>query len=114
MSVRTIRLGDEIRDVLARCFVGEQLRDPRLQGVSITHVRVTADLQSANVYYRLFDPTRQEEAKNGLYSCAGYLRKTMAEKVKIRKIPELHFFYDKSIEEGSNIESLLEKIRKES
>lgn len=114
MGLRTLRLADEIRDLLASCFVGDRLRDPRLQGISITHVRLSGDLQQATVFFRVFDPSKLPEIEVALKSCAGYLRTSLSAHIKIRKLPELRFRYDESVEEGAKIESLLEKINKDS
>jgi len=111
MSSRQERLGEQIRDVLAACFTGEKLNDPRIGGVTLTHVRLTADLQLASVYYRLFDSQSKEAAKDGLESCKGFLKKSLSRELKTRRIPELRFFYDESVETGARIENLLASIR---
>ena len=113
MGLRTLRLADEIRDLLASCFVGDRLRDPRLQGISITHVRLSGDLQQATVFFRVFDPSKLADVEVALRNCAGYLRSTLSAGIQIRKLPELRFRYDESIEEGAKIEALLEKITKD-
>lgn len=121
MGIRQDRLADEIRDILARCFQGGQMNDPRLENLTITAVKLTGDLQHAYVYYRIMYPEDQgvkdlppeilEKAARGLQSAASFLRKKVADAVKLRRIPEIHFRYDESIEYGSHIESLLGKIR---
>lgn len=113
MGLRQERLSDEIRDLLAMCFQGGQLSDPRLKDVTITAVKATADLQIAKVYFRVYADSSQEEAKKGLESASGYLRKRLAEGLDVRRVPELKFFYDESIEHASNIEGLLEQLRKD-
>ncbi len=113
MGIRQIRLGDEIRDVLARCFMGHQLEDPRLGGVVITHVKLTGDLQLATVYFRIIDEeaTTQEQVLKGLDSCKGFLKKILASEIKLRRVPELRFLFDTSIEYGSLIEGLISKTK---
>jgi ribosome-binding factor A len=110
MGLRQERLADEIRDVLAGCFAGGQLRDPRLEGVSITAVKLSGDLQVASVYFRIYGEATAasvQAIKGGLESAAGHLRKKLADSFEIRRVPTLRFFFDESIETGSRIEKLL-------
>ena len=111
MGLRQERLADEIRDILAQCFQGGKMADPRLQAVTITAVKVTADLQISTVYYRVYEGADSSKAQAGLESAAGYLRKQLANQLEVRRVPELKFFYDESIEHASNIEGLLQKLR---
>ncbi len=121
MGIRQDRLADEIRDILGRCFQGGQMNDPRLENLTITAVKLTGDLQHAYVYFRVMYPGPQEDgslppeilikAEKGLKSASSFLRKRVADGVKLRRIPEIHFRYDESVEYGSHIESLLGKIR---
>lgn len=111
--MRKIRLADEVRDVLAQCFMGHQLEDPRLDGVVITHVKLSSDLQLASVYFRIIDEEhlKQETVLKGLDSCKGFLKKALSSKIKLRRVPDMKFYYDTSIEYGSHIESLLSKTK---
>ena len=112
MSVRKERVADEIRDVLGRAFTGDEMRDPRVSSVTITSVKISPDLQVATVYFRLMDQdASQEEAKEGLERAAGFLRSKLAKQVELRRVPNLRFFFDESIERGSRIEDLLNSIK---
>ncbi|MBM4250470.1 MAG: 30S ribosome-binding factor RbfA [Deltaproteobacteria bacterium] len=113
MGLRQARLADEMRDVLAATFTGGQLSDPRVAGVTITAVKLSADLQLATVYFRIYGegPERTApDAAAGLKSATGFLRRVLADAFDIRRVPNLRFFYDESIERGSKIESLLAQI----
>lgn len=113
MRIRIERMGNQLRDILSECFTGDQLRDPALDGVSITYVRISADLQIAKVYYRIYDDNKVEDAKKGLDRCKGFLKKYVAMNMEIRRIPELIFYYDESVEVGARIENLLQKIKED-
>ena len=91
--------------------MGNQMRDPRLEGVAITHVKVSADLQLATVYFRLYNQEHKDQAKTGLERSKSFLRKHLAQNLKLRRVPELRFFYDESVEHGSRIEALLDQIK---
>lgn len=111
MGIRQERLADEIRDLLAVNLVGGKMSDPRLGDVTVTSVRLSADLQIAYVYFRIMAGDDQlPQVQRGLESAAGYLRNRLAESLDIRRVPALKFFYDKSIEHGARIEELLTKI----
>ncbi len=111
MGLRQERLADEIRDLIAVCFMGGQMSDPRLDNVNITAVKLTGDLQLASVYYRVIgDDVAVKEAQKGLHSASGFLRHRLAEALEIRRIPSLRFFHDESVERGSRIEGLLARL----
>lgn len=112
MGLRQERLADQIRDIIACCFLGDTLQDPRLQGVTITHVKVSPDLQFASVYFRLFDQQGIAAAQKSLVHCRGLFRRKIAEGIKMRRVPDLRFFYDESIERGAHIEALIRQINK--
>ncbi len=112
MGLRQTRLADEIRDVLGTAFQGGNMRDPRLEDVTITAVKLTADLQLASVYFRLYGDNTDERlagVQKGLESATSFLRRRIADAVDLRRVPNLRFFYDESIERGSRIEELLAK-----
>ena len=111
LGMRKDKLADELRDILASCFQAGNINDPRLAGVTITKVKLTADLMLASVYYRLYKPEEQEIAHEGLQHCKGYLRNKIAQATSLRRVPELRFFFDESIEKQEEIERLLAKAR---
>ena len=111
MGLRKDRLADEIRDIVGACFRGGIMSDPRLEGVTITAVKLSGDLQNASVYYRVYSDDNIESSGKGLKSAAGFFRKKLADALEIRRVPELRFYYDKSIEHGSRIEELLMRAR---
>jgi ribosome-binding factor A len=110
MSIRQDRMADEIRDIVASCFAGGQMQDPRLQHVTITAVKISPDLQYATVYFRTMPGEDIDTAKRGLDRAAGFFRARLAEALDVRRVPVLKFFYDESIEHGARIEDLLNKI----
>ena len=114
MSIRKERLADEIRDIVGSACSGGQLSDPRLGGVSITAVKLSPDLQIATVYFRNFDDKIQvDDVKRGLESASGVFRKKLAEVLDVRRMPNLRFFFDESLERASRIENLLKQTRTE-
>jgi len=111
-SLRKTRLADQIRDVVAECFLGGNMQDPRLESVTITAAAVSPDLQIAKIYYRLYEVTDKKiaEAQKGLESAAGFLKRRLASEIDVRRIPELKFFYDESIERAQRVDEILSKL----
>jgi ribosome-binding factor A len=111
---RSDRVGDLIRKEIAVMLLGE-IRDPRVALVTITKVSVTDDLQQAKVYFTtLGDEDERGEALKGLQSASGFIKRTLAQRVSLRRIPSIRFTYDSSIEYGDHIEQLIERARGES
>lgn len=110
MSIRQDRMADEIRDIVASCFTGGRMSDPRLQNVTITAVKISPDLQIASVYFRIMPGEDIAKAQKGLERATGFFRARLAESLDVRRTPNLRFFYDESVEHGAKIEDLLTKI----
>ncbi len=111
MNSRPERLGDQVRAELCT-LLQRSIRDPAVQLVTVTHVRMSRDLQHARVYYTTLgdSPTRRETAQ-GLRRAAPYLRSQLGRRVRVRRVPELTFVYDESIERESRIAQVLEELR---
>ncbi|MCP3676714.1 MAG: 30S ribosome-binding factor RbfA [Deltaproteobacteria bacterium] len=108
---RSDRVGDLIRKEIAVMLLGD-IRDPRVALVTITKVSVSDDLQQAKVYFTtLGDEDERGEALKGLQSASGFIRRTLAQRVSLRRIPSIRFTYDSSIEYGDHIEQLIERAR---
>jgi ribosome-binding factor A len=110
MGLRQDKIADQIRDVIASCLTGGQMRDPRLESVTVTAVQVTADLQNAKVYFRVYEDRLRSDAENAMRSAGGFFRKKLAHELDVRRVPELAFYYDESIENAARIETLLGEI----
>ncbi|HHS97927.1 MAG TPA: 30S ribosome-binding factor RbfA [Chloroflexi bacterium] len=89
-----------------------QVNDPRLSMVTITGVEVTPDTRRADVYITaLGGPDVKEEVLDGLQSAAGFLRRELGHRIRLRNTPELVFHWDESFEHGERIDLLLEQIK---
>lgn len=110
-SQRPLRVGEELRHALARIFERGELRDPDLQGVTVTvtEVRVSPDLKNATAYVMPLGGTHAAEVLAALRRCAPFLRKALAREVPLRYAPALAFALDTSFEYASRIDALLHK-----
>lgn len=111
MSFHINRLESQIQRTLSIVMLREA-RDEKFSQVTITRVILTKDLSSAtclfSTLHELKDPKAMIQSLNNLNP---FLRKAIAENVKMRKIPELRFKYDNSFEAGNRIDRILEKIK---
>jgi ribosome-binding factor A len=88
-----------------------KIKDPRLDMVTITDVVVTPDASRADVYFSaLGGEEAQENARKGLKSAAGYLRRELGRELRLRNVPELVFHYDRSVERGERISAILDEL----
>jgi len=111
---RQHRVADQVQRELSD-IVQRRVKDPRLAGVTITGARVSPDFSYADVhFYRLGgDQDALQEAKEGLESAGGFIRRELASRLKIRHTPELRFHLDESIDYGDHIEALISQIHEE-
>ena len=106
---RSRRVGEQIQRELAE-LVQRELKDPRLGMVTISAVEVTKDLSVAKVFFTVLNPGHDvKETQQGLTHAGGFLRRELAHRMKLRVVPELRFFYDSSIENGSRLSALIDK-----
>lgn len=92
-------------------IISNEVKNPNIKFVTITAVDVTNDLSYAKVYFTTL--TDEKETLNGLKSAKGFIRKTLADRVSLRHIPELEFIYDESIEYGKKIEEKIKEIHED-
>lgn len=100
----------EINDILRK-----NVKDPRVQNITITDVRVTGDLQQATIYYSLLSDlaSDQQKAQTGLEKAKGLIRKELAQRLSLYKTPELIFERDESVQYGNHIDELIRKLNQE-
>ena len=99
----------EISDILAR-----EVHDPGVGFVTITRVSLTADLQIARVYYTTMasGPARKDTAR-ALQRATPFVRRQLAGRLGLRRMPELEFRFDQSIEHQARIEELIHEIHEQ-
>lgn len=109
-SRRSHRVADLVREELSKLLLMEA-HDPELRKVTITEVQMPSDLRSARVYHSCLggEPERERGAE-ALDRASGYLRREIGRRCKLRFAPELHFFADRSLEQGARIEEILGEV----
>jgi ribosome-binding factor A len=108
---RADRVSGLIQETLSD-LLKKSIHDPRLQMVTITKVKMSADLKLARIYFAIYgDDKKSEDAAKGFESARGFIKRILARKLGLRYMPDLKFFYDDSLDYGSHIDQLLEKIK---
>ena len=106
-SARASKLAQRIKVVVAE-GLRSRVKDPRVEGITVTDARVTNDLQHATIYYTVLgDETATSEAKIGLERAKGVLRAEVGKNITVRLTPTLEFVADVIPENASNLEALL-------
>jgi ribosome-binding factor A len=109
---RSARIADQIQRELAE-LVRLELRDPRVGMITLTGVELSRDQSHAKVFFTVLGPaTAAELALEGLQRAAGFLRSQLAHRLTTRKVPELHFEYDQSVERGMRLSRLIDEAVK--
>ncbi len=114
MTHRIERVNNLIRREVSE-LIQRQLRDPRLDDfVTVTQVTTSPDLKYAKVFVSCISGKQEEEKTLGvLNAAAGFLRTELAKNLKLRRIPELSFCWDDSIEHGDHILRLIDQVSSE-
>ena len=110
-SPRTARVARQILHDLAE-IIEREIKDPRAGMITLTSVQVTPDLHTAKVYFsRMGAPAEREEAKRVLDHAAGFLRRELGARLRLRYVPELRFYIDDSLDVSERINELLDRDR---
>ena len=108
MSQRRIeRLAEEIREEVA-AIIARGLKDPRIGFVTVTRVALTPDLRTAHVNVGVLgDQAERDKTLKGLRQAAGFVRRELGQRVRMRHTPELVFHYDAGLDATDRIAELL-------
>lgn len=110
---RTDRISEEIKKELSSII--RELKDPRIPMMtSVVSVHVTNDLRYAKAYISVMGTGEEKKAAiKGLMSAAGFIRREIGNRIKLRCVPEFTFTEDSSIEYGAHINELLNQLNNE-
>lgn len=106
---RPQRVAEQIREEVSQIILGE-MRDPRIGLVTVTDVKVSADLRHARVFVGVLGSDEQvADSLAALKAGAGFIRHELSTALRLRYTPELHFVYDETIRTAARIEELLKE-----
>lgn len=109
-NIKIGRLSEDIKNELAILF--RELKDPRVSKMlSIIKVDLSNDLSYCKVYVSAIEGSEQtEKSVEGLVAAAGFIRREMSSRLKMRKMPEFRFVADNSIEYSANINKIIKEL----
>ncbi|MDY5982183.1 MAG: 30S ribosome-binding factor RbfA [Anaeroplasma sp.] len=110
MGISLARLESNALRELA-LILRQDAKNKHLSNVTVTEVRITNDLSYMTIYYTFYQG-KEENYQKALEDCKGYLRSTLAKKLNARKMPELIFKRDTSLDYGNHINDLIVGIHK--
>jgi ribosome-binding factor A len=94
-------------------IINSKLKDPRIGFVTITDVKLSPDYHYLDIFVSIMGEERvRNDSMKGLNQCEGFIKKNLKERFRLRTIPDIKFIYDKSIEYGLKITSILENLKK--
>lgn len=109
-SRRVLKAAEAIREVVGMAILAD-LKDPRIQGVTVTKVEVSPDMRQAKVYVSIMgDDAAQNLCLHGLQSSAGYLQQKIAKRIDTRYTPRIIFHLDMGVKKSIAIARMLEGI----
>lgn len=109
---RAQRVSEALREELGE-MIAYELSDPRIGELAVTEVLVSPDMKHAQVRLHLLDDSKQmRETVQALEGARHYLRRHIAERLNLFRVPELHFEADTSTGNGTRIDHLMKRIRR--
>ena len=107
---RAIRVAQVVKAEIADLLT-KGMKDPRVGFVSIMEVRMSPDLRYANVYVSMYGTDKEmRDSMVGLKNSAGWVRKQLGKKLRLRLTPEVRFFKDTTLEEVFHLEEVFKEL----
>ena len=115
MTQRMERVAGEIREILGEIVARQEIKDPRVRGTGIitfTHVHMSGDLRSAKAFFTVhgMDDESLERVRQGLMRAASFVRRRIAERLRLKSTPALTFDVDRVFEQEAHIDALLREV----
>jgi ribosome-binding factor A len=109
-SRRVLKAAEAIREVVSMAILTD-LRDPRIEGVTVTYVEVSPDMRLAKVHVSIMgDAAQQRLCLHGLRSSAGYLQNKISERIDTRYTPRIRFELDEGVKKSLAISQMLQEL----
>lgn len=109
-SRRVLKAAQAIREVVSMAILTE-LRDPRIQNVTVTYVEVSADMRAAKVHVSVMgDEAKQQLSLHGLQNASGFLQQKIGQRIDTRYTPRLKFVLDKGVKHSIEVTRILNEV----
>ncbi|MGE0039905.1 MAG: 30S ribosome-binding factor RbfA [Vicinamibacterales bacterium] len=113
LSHRIERISEQIREELSQMLATE-VSDPGIGLVTLTRVKVTGDLSLARAYWTIMgDQVEQKKTAQALARATPFIRRLLAGRLTLRRVPEVQFIYDKSVAAQDRVEQILMELHAE-
>lgn len=109
MSVKIDRLNNIFVEQISQ-ILRTEIKDERIHFVTVTAVKITNDLSFAKVYVTILDDKMRDSMLKQLNKASNFIERELSKRVEVRKMPNITFVYDESIEYATNIENIIESI----
>lgn len=112
-GVRADRVAEQLRQLLAEALARD-VHDPGIGFVTLTRAKVSPDLQQARIYYAVMGTDAQRrETQRALERAAPFLRRRIAQGMRLRRVPEIRFEFDRTVEHQDRVEQILQDLADE-
>ena len=109
-SRRVLKAAEAIREVVSMTILVE-LRDPRISGVTVTRVELSADMRHAKIYVSVMGAEKKQQlALRGLENAAGFLQQKVAQRIDTRYTPRLSFVLDQGVKHSIAVSRILNEV----
>lgn len=112
MSVKIDRLEHQFIEQISN-ILRTEIKDERINFVTVTAVKITNDLSFAKVYVTVLNDNERNSILKQLNKASNFVERELSKRVDIRKMPNITFVYDESIEYAANIENIIESTLKD-
>ncbi len=112
MNQRNHRLSELIYREIGSILLTE-MRDPRFKEVTVTGVKLNDDLSYAKVYFTLHDAGKTKEIAKALNNAQGFFRTKIGERIDVKYIPQIKFYFDEAQENADKLERIFKEIHSE-
>lgn len=107
MSIKIDRLNNSFVEHISQ-ILRTEIKDERIHFVTVTAVSITNDLSFAKVYVTVLDDKERDSILKQLNKASNFIERELSKRIDIRKMPDITFVYDESIEYATNIENIIE------
>lgn len=113
LTHRVERIQEQVREEVSQMLATE-VRDPRVGLVTVTRTKVTGDLSLARIYWTILgNADERKKTQQGLERATGFVRHLLAERLSLRRSPEVKFIYDESVAAQQRVEEIIHEIHAE-
>ncbi len=112
-NIRANRVAEQMKKEMGEILT-QKVKDPRIGFVTVTDVEISPDLQESKVFISIFgDEEEKEQTLVGLAKSKGFIRSEIGKRIRLRKVPEINFEIDETIEYGNKIERIIRDLNRD-